>query len=197
MPSDPAAMMRHFNSITRDRDRVTHDVASWSRRLKHWCAKELTSQPEAIVSDNPVVVARALHHRLCRAAAINWRSWVPRSIRAWLAAASASAVADVAVEAASATGRLADLDAQIRAIQAREGIDPDDDGTDGPEEYLAALAEHDALSRQAFDTTLSSVLRKYGFRSLAGLVASHRGRFDALVEKGRSRLFGPPSAVKG
>ncbi|HYH69616.1 MAG TPA: hypothetical protein VD866_33275, partial [Urbifossiella sp.] len=141
MSADPAAVMRHFNSITRDRDRVTQDAASWSRGLKRWCAKELTSQPQAIVSDNPVVVARAYHERLCRAAAIGWRTWVPARIRAWLSVAAARAVAEVAVEAASATGRLADLDAQIRAIQVREGIDPDDDGIDGPEDYRVAVAE--------------------------------------------------------
>jgi hypothetical protein len=191
---DPAAVLRHFHSITRSQ--IELDQAAWSRGIRLWVGRGFDW---AVTATCSVRDAATRHHeRLCRAAAFYYRKSVPTASRLYITAAAADAVAELAVEAAYQNGRLAELDRLLADIRTRAGLGEDDDWPCGeePDDYRAASAESDALQQKVYNDTFTKVLRRYGFNAVARLYQNNRARYDELFERGCSgSRHRPPGSI--
>jgi hypothetical protein len=194
MFADPSETLTHFFGIPAKQ--LARDCAAAELdRLGDAIRADLTTPEE----DRTATAApEHLHHLLLHAVAAGQAPNLGEEKVAFFATWAAHQVADLAGEVAASRGRLGELN---RRLELRDDpVENDDDPAgDAPiDPGQGGAAELEAEADRLFDaiagTVFATVLRRYGFDSMADLFESDRAAFDAKVEAGRRLIHGNTSA---
>jgi hypothetical protein len=108
-------------------------------------------------------------------------------------------VADSACTVAFDEGEIAELESQLRAIEERKGLGPDEMFVrigDGPPDHDAVASKLNDQLERISDTVVSALLSRYQFRELEDLFENDRAEFEIRREVGRRLVHGEsPSAL--
>jgi hypothetical protein len=193
MSSHPAETVDLFFHL--QQERIDEDLAAASGRLDA-IGRDLDAFSRLPREEKtPERAAVWYHNQMLRARAVQLLPGTNEDTALYLIAWAAAQICQEAADAAPDTGRFLELSEQIKEIQEREGLGPDEYWKigDGPEDYQAASDEHDALMAELDEVILLKVLRRYRFDAFADLYESDRMTYEVMKEAGRRLVLGPPS----
>jgi hypothetical protein len=189
MSADSAAVLRHLFAI--HPSQIDRDTAEGHRdveELMEVTAESLLGQRD---SADPEVVARYLHTNMVRAVVARSLGTFSEGFTLFFSASAADAIAEEAKLVALGGGRLAELGLRMDAIRRREGLAEDESWPvgEGPIDYQDISDESSALFTKVYDTTFTTVLRRYDLGDIADLYESDRPAYEELWEIGRQSLL--------
>jgi hypothetical protein len=187
MPANDAEIIRYLFGLPQsqiDADLTAADADDLLDEL-------LAFQKVPPAEQTPDRVALNYHKRLLQASAFQKNPEVPEDARFYLAAITATNLADEVATAAFQNERLAELTREMKKIEEREGLKPGEFWKigEGPEDYGVLTDESDRLHAEFTDSIFLEALRRYHFDEVAKTFQEDRVMYEVRFEVGRRQTM--------